>query len=196
MEKLKHIKPNKQYKNQAINYIKEFYQYNSVINGTGQLDKYLDNYDKWLLILNDFRNITPNEKRVPSETFFLVRENDNKIIGMINIRLALNERLKKIGGHIGYSIRPTERQKGYSKINLYLGLLICRNHGIKEVFMDCYKDNIASAKTIQALGGVLIREYQYEEKKYIQDYIINVSDAINKYKDIYEPLISLKYKED
>ena len=34
---------------------------------------------------------------------------------MINIRLALNDRLKKIGGHIGYSIRPTERGNGYNK---------------------------------------------------------------------------------
>lgn len=30
---------------------------------------------------------------------------------MINIRLALNERLKKVGGHIGYSIRPTEKRQ-------------------------------------------------------------------------------------
>lgn len=67
-----------------------------------------------------------NEEKVPARTYFLIRCSDNKIIGMINIRLSLNEKLKKYGGHIGYSIRPTERGKGYNKINLYLGLKDCQ----------------------------------------------------------------------
>ena len=46
---------------------------------------------------------------------FLVREVDNMIIGMVNIRLALNEKLKNRNGNIGYSIRPTQRRKGYNK---------------------------------------------------------------------------------
>lgn len=192
MEKLKHIKPTKQYENQALNYIEEFYQYNSNINEAGKLDDYLDNYNEWLLYLESLRNISPTEEKVPAETFFLVRESDNKIVGMINIRLALNEKLKKAGGHIGYSIRPTEREKGYNKINLYLGLLLCRENGIKEVFMDCDKNNIASAKTIKALGGILVKEYLNDKNNYIQDYIINVNDSINKYKNIYEPSISSK----
>ena len=58
-----------------------------------------------------------NEEKVPAETYFLVRKRDNKIVGMINIRLQLHEKLKEFGGNIGYSIRPTERRKGYNKIN-------------------------------------------------------------------------------
>ena len=115
---------------------------------------------------------------------------------MINIRLVLNEHLKEFGGHIGYSIRPTERRKGYNKVNLYLGLLFCQEHGIDEVLLDCNKDNLGSAKTMQALGGVLVREY-YEDKEYhclVQDYIINVNEAINKYREIYEPMISREEK--
>ena len=84
-------------------------------------------------------------------TIFFVRINDNKIIGMINIRLALNERLKKIGGNIGYCIRPTERGNGYNKINLYLGLKICQKYGIKEVLLDADKDNPASWRTTVSL---------------------------------------------
>lgn len=61
--------------------------------------------------LEEDRTRIPNEEKVPAETYFLVRENDNKIVGMINIRLTLNENLKKFGSHIGYSIRPTERKK-------------------------------------------------------------------------------------
>ena len=191
MQKLEHIKPSKEYEQEALEYINEFYEYNSDINGTGGLQRYLDNYDGWLEKLEEDRTRIPNEEKVPAETYFLVRENDNKIVGMINIRLTLNENLKKFGGHIGYSIRPTERKKGYNKVNLYLGLLCCKEHGISEVLMDCDKSNLGSAKTMQALGGKLIREYYDDTYAHctVQDYIINVEEAIEKYSSIYEPFI-------
>lgn len=191
MEKLKHVKPSKEYEQEALEYINEFYEYNSDINGTGGLQRYLDNYDKWLEKLEEDITRIPNEEKVPAETYFLVRESDNKIVGMINIRLTLNENLKKFGGHIGYSIRPTERKKGYNKVNLYLGLLCCKEHGISEVLMDCDKSNLGSAKTMQALGGKLIREYYDDTYAHciVQDYIINVEEAIEKYSSIYEPFI-------
>ena len=191
MEKLKHVKPSKEYEQEALEYINEFYEYNSDINGTGGLQRYLDNYDGWLEKLEEDRTRIPNEEKVPAETYFLVRENDNKIVGMINIRLTLNENLKKFGGHIGYSIRPTERKKGYNKVNLYLGLLCCKEHGISEVLMDCDKSNLGSAKTMQALGVKLIREYYDDTYAHctVQDYIIHVEEAIEKYSSIYEPFI-------
>ena len=112
-------------KEEAIAYIKEFQEYGSQINGAGGLNHYLGDYEGWLRTTEAHNLVVTNEVRVPAREFFLVRENDRKIVGMINIRLALNERLKKYGGHIGYSIRPTERGKGYNKINLYLGLKVC-----------------------------------------------------------------------
>ena len=192
IERLKHIKPIKEYEEKAKEYIKEFYEYNSKINGVGGLNRYLDNYDEWLNKLEEDENRIPTEEKVPAKTFFLVSENDDKIVGMINIRLILNETLKKYGGHIGYSIRPTERNKGYNKINLYLALLCCQEHGIEEVLMDCDRDNLASAKTIKALGGILIREY-YDDingKCFVQDYSIDVNKTISDYSKIYSPYIN------
>ena len=148
MDKLKFEIPTLQRKEDAIEYINEFYKYDSKINGAGGLNKYLDSYEDWIVKLDQDYKTIASEKRVPAKTFFLVRESDNKIVGMINIRLALNERLKKRGGHIGYSIRPTERKKGYNKVNLYLGLLECQKNEIREVLMSCYKDNPASYKTL------------------------------------------------
>ena len=196
MEKLYYEIPSIERIDEAIEYIKEFYQYNSEINGTGGLDRYLDNYKGWLEKLEKYYKMIPNEERVPARTYFLVRENDNKIVGMINIRLTLNENLKKFGGHIGYSIRPTERRKGYNKINLYLGLLCCQEYGIKEVLLDCDKENPGSARTIKALGGRLLNEY-YEDKYVhctVQNYSIDVDNSIKTYSEIYEPLISNKRK--
>lgn len=192
MEKLRFETPSIERKKDALEYIKEFIDNNSEINGVGGLDRYLDNYEGWLVKLENDYNIIPNESRVPGITYFLVRESDNKIVGMINIRLSLNERLKKYGGHIGYSIRPTERRKGYNKVNLYLALEICKEHGIKEVFLDCDKSNLGSAKTMQALGGKLVREYFDDEFSncIVQDYIIDVNKALEDYKDIYYPMIS------
>lgn len=190
MEKFKHVKPQIEHERQAIEYINEFYKYNSKINGVGGLDKYLDNYSTWLQKLDEDIKRKPTEEKVPSETFFLIRKNDNKIVGMINIRLELNENLKKIGGHIGYSIRPEERKKGYNKINLYLGLKECQKHGIKDVLMDCDKDNIGSSKTMQALNGVLIKEwYDKQKDRTIQYYIIDVDKSLENNKEKYEVFI-------
>lgn len=192
MEKFKHVRPIKKYEKRAIEYINEFYEYKSEINGVGELHRFLDDYDGWLLKLEEDRNRIPSEEKVPAETFFLVRESDDKIVGMINIRLVLNERLKKFGGHIGYSIRPTERQKGYNKINLYLSLLCCQDHGIKEVLMDCDKNNPASAKTMISLGGNLVREYYDDENAHctVQVYVIDVDKSIKENKAKYEDLIT------
>ena len=110
---------------------------------------------------------------------------------MINIRLELNKRLRESGGHIGYSIRPTERKKGYNKINLYLGLIECQKHGIKEVLLDCDKSNLGLSKTMIALGGVLMCEYHYEDTTF-QKYSINVDESIERYKEQYGTKVKLK----
>lgn len=191
MEKFKFVVPSIEWKQQAVEYINEFYTYNSEINGTGGLHRYLDDYEGWLVKLENDYTTVPSEERVPARTYFLVRENDNKIVGMINIRLALNEKLKKYGGHIGYCIRPLERRKGYNKINLYLGLKVCNKYGINEVLMDADKDNPASWRTIESLGGKCIREYFEDEFDHciVKDYIIDVNSAIVANKDKYELFI-------
>lgn len=192
MDRLRHEVPGIDRKEDAIQYINEFLEYGSEINGVGGLDRYINDYEGWLEKLEEDRVREATEEKVPADTYFLVRESDNRIIGMINIRHCLNERLKVVGGHIGYSIRPTERRKGYNKVNLYLGLLRCQELGIKEVFMDCDADNYGSAKTMQALGGRMVREW-YEPDIYkttLQDYLIDVDNAVKIYRKVYNPRIS------
>ena len=191
MGKLRLIKPTLEYKNQAIEYIKEHNEYASEIHGVAGLDRYLENYEEWLKKLENYRNLKATEEKVPEETYFLVRINDSKIIGMIDIRLALNERLRKFAGHIGYSIRPTERRKGYGKINLYLALQECQKFGLKSVMLACDKYNIASAKTIQAFDAELEREFFDDEMYHCvqQHYWIDVDKAIINKKIEFEKYI-------
>ena len=191
MEKFRYVKPTIEYKEKAIEYIKEFHQFGSQINGVGGLHNFLDDYEGWLAKLENDRNIVPSESEVPSDTFFLVRESDGKIIGMSCVRFALNAARRLHGQHVGYSIRPTERRKGYNKINLYLALKVCQQHGIKETWLDCDKINIGSAKTMLALGGVqqLERFDLSVSSKVVQYYSFDTDKVLEQYKDIYEPYI-------
>lgn len=159
MEKFYFEKPTLNRKKDALEFIQEFFDYSSNVYGAGSLKRYLDNYEGWLEKLEQDYVREIDEEHVPALTYFFVRESDQKIVGMINIRLALNERLKNYGGHIGYCIRPTERNKGYNKINLYLGLKVCDAHNIKEALLDADINNPASWKTMEALGGIRIKEF-------------------------------------
>ena len=171
---------------EAIDYIREHYEYDSNINGSGGLDRYINNYKEWLLKLENDKTKIPDENRVPALTYFLIREEDNKIIGMINIRLTLNERLKKSGGNIGYGIRPTERQKGYNKINLYLGLQVCEKYGLDKVLLDADIDNPASWRTMEALGGKRIETYYDEnDKRDCVKYEIDVEESLKNNEKTY-----------
>ena len=137
LTKMKFVFPCKEYENKAIDFIQEFYEHQSEINGTGGLDNYLKNstYLKWLeKILKDLDIANIPEGRVPAYTYFYVRSEDDKIVGMINIRLALNDFLRNEGGHIGYCIRPLEREKGYGKRMLEEVLIFCKAIGMCDYY--------------------------------------------------------------
>ena len=73
---------------------------------------------------------------------------------MIQVRHHFNDYLEKYAGHIGYSVRPSERRKGYAKEMLRMALPFCREIGIDKVMITCIDGNIGSEKTILANGGV------------------------------------------
>ena len=187
--------PSIERKDAALEYLEEHRKFNSDINGTGGMDNCLGglSYEQWLDNLEKMKDSDYAESvnRCPSETFFLIRKDDDKIVGMINIRYKLNEAMLKFGGHIGYGIRPTERRKGYNKINLYLGLIKANeDFELEKVMLDCSVDNLGSDKTIQALGGVLERsEIDPSDGSLTNVYWIDTKAAINKYYDVYSRYI-------
>ena len=162
---MKMVFPSLEYKDKAIEYINEFHEYDSDINGTGNLDQFLkeSSYEKWLESLMkgvDMANLSDAE--VPRLTYFYIREKDEKIVGMVNLRLGLNDFLRAEGGHIGYSVRPTERRKHYATMMLKDALKVCDKIGIKEVLVSCDKVNVASAGVIEKCGGTLKNEFYSE----------------------------------
>lgn len=186
--------PSLERKDEIIDYLDEFVKYNSDINGSGGLDKIYYGYT-FEEALNRTLNMEDEEyakknNRCPGKTFLLIRENDNKIVGSINVRWNLTEKMQQFGGNIGYCIRPTERKKGYNKINLYLGLLEAQKLGLDKVMLDCDAKNIASEKTMQALGGVLTRsEIDPYDGILTNVYWFNVDECIEKFRPTYEKFI-------
>jgi predicted acetyltransferase len=90
---------------------------------------------------------------VPQSEFWLV--DNGEYIGHVGIRHELTEHLKTIGGHIGYSIRPSKRGKGYGNKILELVLPKSKALGIDRVLLTCDATNVASRKVIEKNGGIL-----------------------------------------
>lgn len=100
---------------------------------------------------------------------------DNKLIGLLSIRYELPENLTKALGDIGYGVRPSERNKGYATAMLHDALAVCKEKGMDNVLLGCYKDNLASAATIKKNGGVLVDENDnYNEGRISQYYSIKL----------------------
>ena len=76
-------------------------------------------------------------------------------LGFLNLRLRLNDYLLENGGHIGYSIRPSERGKGYAKEALRQGLQVAKQKNIKKALVTCSVENPASRAVILANGGLI-----------------------------------------
>ena len=89
-------------------------------------------------------------------------------LGFLNLRLRLNDYLLEKGGHIGYSIRPSERGKGYAKESLRQGLQIAKEKNIHRVLVTCSIKNPASRAVILANGGQL-EDIRHETERYWVD---------------------------
>jgi len=103
---------------------------------------------------------------VPSSTYWLV---DGKtFIGHVNIRHRLNYQLEKIGGHIGFFIRPSAQGMGYGKEILRLSLDKARKLGIASALITCDADNARSRKVIEKNGGILRDTIDAGERKVLR----------------------------
>ena len=112
-------------------------------------------YEEWLETnMQKEMGINLPENRVPS--IQLVSFDDvGRALGFLNLRLRLNEDLLNYAGHIGYSIRPSERGKSYAKETLRQGLQVAKEKNIKKTLVTCSVNNPASRAVILANGGLI-----------------------------------------
>ena len=81
------------------------------------------------------------------------RKSDMKMVGCMQVHNVLTQRMKDFTGHVGYSVRPSERKKGYAKRMLAKALDFLKSFGFDEINVSCNATNDASRKTILANGG-------------------------------------------
>lgn len=147
-------------KKQLQSYRDEFFEEgktDSIEGATGLAES--KTMEEWFQMLeNNEHEETLPEGFVPATTYVLERSTDKKIVGIINIRHRLNDFLLNYGGHIGYSVRKSERNKGYAKEMLQQALEICKELELYEVLITCHKSNVGSRHTIRANKGILENE--------------------------------------
>lgn len=159
---IKLVRPTIELKVKALDYRQEHFNNNElIINGSELFDK-INSYEEWLEKVNNNSKIeTVDPDWVLTDTFFAIREEDNKIIGIIDLRHTLNEFLKDFGNS-GYSVRPSERKKGYATEMLRLLLKYAKEIGLKDLHLSVERDNIPSIKTIVKNGGKIERSFEFE----------------------------------
>lgn len=111
-------------------------------------------YEEWLKNNQDHEmGINLPEGWVPDIQLVAFDESGHAL-GFLNLRLRLNKALLNFAGHIGYSICPSERGKGYAKEALRQGLQVAKEKNIKKALVTCSVGNPASRSVIVSNGGV------------------------------------------
>jgi predicted acetyltransferase len=109
----------------------------------------------------------PTPDIVPMDTYFI--EATGQILGEIYIRHRLSPQLERIGGHVGYKVRPTQRNQGIATAALKLALQRLFDMGIERALITCNDTNAASARVIETCGGIRIDDAETErgiERRY------------------------------
>ena len=155
MVKVKLVLPNTLYKKSYLEALKEFNK-DTMQQDEPQYEDIATDFPGFVKTLKDRakgKNLPPGY--VPDTQLWLVL--GNKYLGRVSIRHKLTPTLKARGGHIGYAIRPSARNKGYGSLILKLALPKAFKLGIEKALLTCNADNEYSRKIIEKNGGVLIK---------------------------------------
>ncbi len=172
---MKLIEPTMEYDKQIQAYRKEFLTFEGSMDGCGSLRKF-DRTQDWIDQVEALKNAeTTPSHWVPCSQYIYVRESDRKVVGVIQIRHRFNEYSEKYAGHIGHSVCPSERRKGYATQMLREALPKCKALGIDNVLISCVVGNEGSRKVILNNGGVYESTvYEPKEQVYLERYWIAI----------------------
>ncbi|MEO7412970.1 MAG: GNAT family N-acetyltransferase [Opitutaceae bacterium] len=111
--------------------------------------EYLRRLDNWSRGVDLPANFVPGA--------FYVGVVDGVVVGRLSLRYRLNEFLEKVGGHLGYGVRPSQRRFGYATEMLRRALPLCAEQGIDRALVTCDIGNVGSITVIERSGGVFER---------------------------------------
>jgi predicted acetyltransferase len=173
------IFPNKEMASEVIEFKKDFFENGEkTIHGSYKLDNEKYSYIEWLQIIkNNLDKDKYNPRFGLSHTLFAIK-NDGTIVGIVNLRNTITD-FYKDSGHIGYSVRPSERNKGYATEILKQVLKIAKDQELEEIYLVCKQSNEPSRKTIIRNCGVLTRKFEKDMNIYEEYKIILKSNLIS-----------------
>jgi predicted acetyltransferase len=118
-----------------------------------------EDFKKFLKSQFDRKNAKLNYKQTPTLCYIFYK---NELpIGEICVRTKLNQHWREHSGNVFYTIRPTQRGKGYGKIMLKLALEKCKKLGMKSALLQCNIKNILSKIVIESCDGELTKNDGY-----------------------------------
>lgn len=150
------VRPNPSYKQSFLEALYEFQLKDSGLESTralqpSALEADFEGFVARRLNMEHSDNLEPG--MVAQSDFWLV--DDDCYVGLLKLRHTLNAALSKLGGHIGYEVRPSKRRMGYATRMLALGLLEARRLGLQRVLLTCDDNNVASYKVMEHNGARL-----------------------------------------
>lgn len=104
-----------------------------------------------------------NQSGTWGNVILVIRKADGKMVGCFQVHNILNERMARYTGNVGYSVRPSERRKGYATKMLARAKDFLSSFGFEEIYVACLPENEGSKRTILANGG------EYSETVYLEE---------------------------
>ena len=149
----------------AVDFRQEFFQAGeSVINGSSLLDQ-IPSYPDWLArVQAQACAATVPPGWVRTDVFFAVREADQRLVGIIDLRHELNDFLRDFG-HSGFSVRPSERRQGYATAMLRQLCARAVSLGMPQLQLAAETSNTASCRTIVRAGAKPWRTFLHEGRE-------------------------------
>ena len=168
MDSLQLVIPKKEHETAVMDFREEFLKAKEKISGSVGLEQ-AENYEDWL-----------GHKYIPhygsvDEAVFLAFDSVGKLVGISDIRLGTNDFIQTFAGQIGYSVRPSQRKRGYASEILKLTLMEAAKCGLSKILITCNEPNIASAKVIEKNGGVLEKIIPHPGFSDVKRYYIDLS---------------------
>lgn len=124
------------------------------------------NFNEWIEVLEKNKDQEQLPKEYSSHTLYLVIDKNKRIVGAMDLRWREVPVLMKFGGLIGYSVRPSERGKGYATKMLKLALEEFKKINKEKLLITCKDFNIASRRVIEKNNGIYESSYYNEDDKY------------------------------
>ena len=176
--------PSLKRKEEALELIDEYKENNSYMYGSSGLHKFYNNYEGWLDKIA--KETEGNINKLPSNIYFTIREEDDRIVGILKLNHATNNK----DGHVDFSTRPSEHNRFIPTIQIYLSLLKAKSLDVKRIRMDCLPKDVLNIESIYYLGGK--REIGFSPN--MIRYLIDVDKTIDRFKFTMSQYINSKSK--